>query len=201
MKDTLRIVVLTLVVFGAGLLTGIWTQHIHRFPSPPMGPLGEISPDFRPWGHDFSGHPHFPMSAEKAAEIQAEMDKIRPEVEAFQQKLRTIESDFRTKLEAMLTPDQRKLMPPAPPLPGDGDKNGPFQFGSHFQGPLEGLAIFTIITPLQEFLTTNLKLTDAQQATLKQLLLDRRQRFLELVDATPPPSLKLGRLMLPPPSH
>lgn len=195
MKDTLRISLLTLAVFVAGLLTGMLIRGMHHLPPPPFGPLDEIASHSPPWGG--GGPKHFRLTPEKVAEMKAEMEKIRPEMDAFQSKLKAIETDFRTKLDAMLTPEQRKLLPPAPemgrPQPGRG---GP----SPFSGPLEGLAIFTIIKPALDRMSDELKLTAPQQATLRQLLLDRRQRFLELVDSTPPPSLKLGR-MLPPPPH
>lgn len=165
-------------------------------PPPPFGALDEFSPHRPPWGGREGGR--FQMSEEKIAQIKAEMEKIRPEVEAFQTKLKAIETDFRTKLEAMLTPEQRKLLAALP-------EPGPKRFGPHpgrpgpFEGPLEGLAIFTIVKPALDHLSDELKLTAPQQVTLKALLLERREKFLDLVDSTPPPSLKLGRLLFPPP--
>ncbi|PAW78435.1 MAG: hypothetical protein B9S32_07885 [Verrucomicrobia bacterium Tous-C9LFEB] len=199
MKDTLRIFLLTLAVFAIGFGTGIWTQRRHHpMPPPPFGALEEFSPHRPPWGGREGKR--FQMSEEKIAAIKAEMEKIRPEVEAFQTKLKAIDTDFRTKLEAMLTPEQRKLLPTLPEPGQRGFGHGPEGRGpGPFAGPLEGLAIFTIIKPALDHMSEELKLTAAQQVTLKTLLLERRQKFLDLVDAVPPPSLKLGRLMFPPP--
>lgn len=196
MKDILKISLLTLAVFIAGLVTGLLIQRMNQLPPPPFGPLGEIAPGAPPWGVKDGGQ--FPLTREKIDEMRAEMEKLRPEIDAFQEKLKAIETDFRAKLDALLTPEQRKLLPPLPEMGGEGHRH---HFGpSPFEGPLAGLAIFTIIKPALDHMSADLKLTAPQQVTLQKLLLERRQRFLDLVDTTPPPSLKLGR-MLPPPDR
>lgn len=45
-----------------------------------------------------------------------------------------------------------------------------------------------------EVMTNNLKLDDAQRDKVKDLLRVRREKFIELVDSVPPPSLMLSRL-------
>jgi len=190
MKDTLRIGLLTLAVFAAGLLTGIWTQHLRPMPPPPMPPLGEMD-GFRPHGqHDKK---HFPSPPDKTAEMEKGMAELRPQMEAFAQKLKNIETTFRQNFGATLTPEQKKIVdampapPSVPPLGGPG-------FPERMIGPLEGMAFFTIIQPPLEHFTKELSLTADQQSKLKALLIERRSQFFELVDTTPPPSLELRHM-------
>lgn len=194
MKETLRIILLTLAIFIAGVCAGLSLHGIFRMPPPPFGPLGEIRPGSPPWGHGGPGRE--PWSQDKMREMKAEMEKLQPEIDAFQAKVQAIETNFRTKLDTLLTPEQRKLLPPSPQMGEKSSRPGGMgRAPSPFGGPLEGLAIFTIIRPALDHLTDELKLTVPQQVALKQLLLERRQQFLDLVDTTPPPSLKLGRFM------
>lgn len=199
MMDMIRIGALTLVVFLVGLGAGIWTQHLRPLPPPPALPLGEFGA--------FHGAPspagdplRFPLSPEKAAELQAIGERLRPQIKAFEEKLSALEGEFRAQFEAILTPEQKKLFANRPPLPSFGPPGGGGQPGPMLDA-LGGLAFFTIITPALNYLNKELNLTVDQQARLKELLGARRQAFLNLVDSTPPPSLELGRLVLPPPGR
>lgn len=199
MNNILRIGFLTLIVFLAGLAVGIWTQRLQPLPPPPMPPLGEFDAFQRSRG--FGGPPPFPGDPGKndPEKLRAAIERLQPEIEAFQKKLSSIESDFRTQFESILTPDQKKRFT-ALPVILNKPPGGPGPFPNRMMGPLGGLAVFTIITPVREKLTADLSLTPDQQEKLKTLLLARRQQFLNLIDTTPPPSLSLGHLApLPPP--
>jgi hypothetical protein len=50
-----------------------------------------------------------------------------------------------------------------------------------------------IYRPLLEHFTEDLSLDDNQQKQLKDLLVDRRNKLITLVDETPPPSFKLEK--------
>lgn len=192
MNNTFRIGLLTLIVFLAGLAVGIWTQRLRPLPPPPMPPLGEFDSFQR--GHGFGGPPP-PLNAPASdpEKLKAAIDRLQPEIDAFQKKLAAIESNFRSQFESTLTPEQKKRFSALPSMP-DKPSRGPGPFSDRMMGPLGGLAIFTIITPAREKLTADLSLTPEQQEKLKTLLLARRQQFLDLIDTTPPPSLSLGRL-------
>ncbi len=187
MKDTLRIGGITLGIFLAGLLAGVWTQNLHPLPPPPMPPMGELGPPAGPSG---MAPMQFPLTRENAAELEARMEKLRPQIEAFERELQGLETRFRERFEAILTPEQKatvtKLRPPSflPP---------PSRAPDRMLGPLGGIAFFTIITPAFEHFSRELNLSAGQQNELKALLLQRREEFLHLVDTTPPPSLQLGR--------
>jgi len=205
MKDVVRIGLLTLVVFAAGLFAGIWTQRLRPLPPPTMPPLGEMSrfhhDDHRHEGKEdgkggWDRKDHFPFPPEKAEEMKAAMARIEPQIKAFEEKLGAMETDFRAKFEATLTPEQKKQFEEKAPPPF----NAPGGPSNRMMGPLGGIAFFTIIAPGLEHMSKDLALTPDQQAKLKALLIERRQKFLDLVDTTPPPSLELGH-MGPPPDH
>ena len=189
MKDTTRIAFTTLIIFGAGLGIGIWTQRIQPVPPPPMPPLGEM--------RKFGGPPDDKRGGRfgptKTKDMEAAMEKLRPQMQAFEDKLQQLDADFRQKFEATLTPEQKKILaekgPPAtstPPNPG--------QTPDRMMRPMGGMAFFTIITPAATHFSKELQLTPEQEANLLALLKERRQQFLDYVDANPPPSLELGRM-------
>lgn len=114
MNNILRIGFLTLIVFLAGLAVGIWTQRLQPLPPPPMPPLGEFDAFQRSRG--FGGPPPFPGDPGKndPEKLRAAIERLQPEIEAFQKKLSSIESDFRTQFESILTPDQKNASPLSP---------------------------------------------------------------------------------------
>jgi hypothetical protein len=62
------------------------------------------------------------------------------------------------------------------------------------QRPFRTLAFFVVLPMTLERMTNDLKLEDAQRDKVKDFLRVRREKFIELVDAAPPPSLTLSRL-------
>jgi len=63
-----------------------------------------------------------------------------------------------------------------------------------FAEPIEGMTSAIVVPLTLEHLTTALQLDDGQKAAVRQLLLERREKFLALIDSTPPPSIGLSRL-------
>ena len=200
MKDNLQVVLTTVVLFVAGLLVGIWSQHNKPLPPPPFPVMGEFrgfgphvfgsAPPPPPWvlGGGMQGGPPNPEM------IRRGMATMVPQFENFQKQLASIEQEFKTSFEAILTPEQKQKLELVKqrlanfphPLPGCGPEMGP-------------IFVSTIIyKPLYDHLVEDLALTSDQQQKLKQLLLERRSKFLDMVDNTPPPTFKLGD-MIPPP--
>ena len=62
------------------------------------------------------------------------------------------------------------------------------------QRPFRTLASSSSLPMTLERMSTELKLDDAQRDKVKDLLRVRREKFIELVDSAPPPSLMLSRL-------
>lgn len=194
MKKALLTILATACIFSAGVFAGIWIQRTQPVPAPPTGLLGEIR--------------EVPLSGtvasakipnENLPQLKAEIERMKPDIEAFKQKLEPIKNEFRDQLDALLTPDQiekRKAMSergvlPSSSVSSDDAKN------THAHRSRDGLdSVFPIvIVPITlERLTAELELTPDQRTAVQALLMKRRAKFLELVDTSPPPSLKLSRI-------
>jgi hypothetical protein len=203
MKGNIQIIVTTVALFVAGLLVGIWTQRTRPFPPPPFPPMGEFG---RPHGPGFgemfpppppmlfgnSGAPEGPPSPD---EMRKRMTFLRPQIAQFQQRLDSIEDNFRNSLGAILNPTQRQKLDEIkkrvaalpPPMPGCGSEMGPV------------FVSMVIYRPLYDRMSADLGLDERQQQQLKQLLIERRNELLALVDNTPPPSFRFGEVVKPQP--
>jgi hypothetical protein len=197
MSERLQVVAITVAVFVAGLLVGVWTQRARPMPPPPIRLMGEFGPPGSgafsppspppPWMLGFGSGP--PISPEQ---MSVRIEVLQPQIEAFRKSIGAIENDFRNRLDAILSVDQRhKLddlrqsvpLPPGP-MPGcAGEAGNPF-------------IPMVIYRPVLERLGEVLALDEKQRNQLKALLVERRNRLLTLVDQTPPPSFKLGRIFV-----
>ena len=197
MSERLQVVAITVAVFVAGLLVGVWTQRARPMPPPPIPPMGEFGPPGPeaflppppppPWMLGFGSGP--PISP---AQMSARIEVLQPQIEAFRKNIGAIENEFRDRLDAILSVDQRhklddlrQSMPLASgPMPGcAGEAGNPF-------------IPMVIYRPVLERLGEVLALDEKQRNQLKTLLVERRTRLLALVDQTPPPSFKLGRIFV-----
>jgi hypothetical protein len=203
MKDNLQVIVTTVALFVAGLVVGIWTQRTGPLPPPLIGPMGEFV-TFRGQGIGPVPSPLPPPMVLKVApsgqeppnpeEIRKLTAELMPQIEAFQKQLSSIEAEFRSAFEGILTSEQKgklgaileRLAGFPGPLPGCGPEMGP-------------VFVSTIIyRPIYERLSKDLDLTESQKQKLSQLLLERRNKLLALLDKTPPPSFKLGEMIVTP---
>ena len=202
MKLRLLIAAATVLVFAVGFGAGVWTQRHRALLSPPIGLLGEIR------SHSFEVHLQLDDPA-AIAKINAEIERMKPDIDAFRQKLDVLNEVFRRDFEAILNPDQRARfekmhkryleglkakranspLPNVQPAAGGATLTLPF-----FNEPVEGMTAIVVVPLALDHLTDQLKLDDHQRAVLRKLLLERREKFLALIDATPPPSIRLNRL-------
>jgi hypothetical protein len=202
MKLRLLIAALTVLVFAAGFGASVWTQYHCPLLAPPVSLLGEI--------RDRNFDVRLPLNDPAAIEkINAEVERIKPDIDAFRQKLDALNQDFHQKIDALLTPaqhekfermhkryEERRAERANSPLPivesspaGGTTLKLPF-----FAEPIEGMTSAIVVPLTLDHLTTELQLDDRQKAAVHQLLLERRKKFLELIDSTPPPSIGLNRL-------
>ncbi len=217
MREQIKVVVATVVVFVSGLLIGVWTQRSQAVPPPiPLmgefgagvagrvagaGPVTVIAPPPPPGAGGFfiaSSRPpllpptiSFPVRSPMSPDVARQtLQTMMPEFRAFQDKIASIEDQFRDSLKKILRPDQQKKLAEL--------SESPMSPGGPFPGCLEPGPFFTtmvIYRPLLENLIAQLNLDVNQQAQVKQLLIDRRNRLLALVDETPPPSLLTGKFL------
>jgi hypothetical protein len=184
MSKILPYILTTLIGFAVGIGAGIWTKHITCIPPPPGAMLDELKDV--PIG---SGNPA-PAPAPDAQREEA-YRQIRAEMDDFRQKVGEIKRSLRSQVEPILTPDQRTRMgrwrerPSAPP--------GSRTFWEGFDSAM----VIMMVSFSLERMNDSLDLTPAQKDAVHKLLLERREKFLELVDTTPPPSFKIPKLAPP----
>jgi hypothetical protein len=119
MKEQFHIVLITVGLFAAGLLMGIWTQRTRPIPPPPAPVLGEFGPlpplgiradPYSPGiggvaiGRFAPGHPAAIVAMNK------NIAELEPKIREFQGAIDSIEKEFRRKLDKLLTPEQRKRL-------------------------------------------------------------------------------------------
>jgi hypothetical protein len=196
MRDRVLAAFLTLAVFAAGFGAGLWSERHRPLPRPPGAFMGEFGA--RPGRAGPAGAPV------NRAELLEQIDKLRPAMEAFRARVNEIYSQFDRDIDVILTPDQRDVYAKKyrghhgfnpPPEAGSDDKPlSDDQIGQLMQRPFRTLAFFVVIPMTLEKMTSDLKLDEAQREKVRDFLRVRREKFIELVDSAPPPSLMLSRL-------
>jgi hypothetical protein len=196
MRDRILAVLATLAVFAAGFGAGLWAERHRPLPAPPGAFMGE-----------FGAKPGLsPRSAPPVnrAQLLEQIEKLRPEMESFRTRVMDIYAQFDRDIDPILTAEQRDAYEkvfkahrgfgPPPEIVGDDRPLSDDQIGQLMQRPFRTLAYFVVIPMTLERMTKELKLDEAQRDKVKDFLRVRREKFIELVDSVPPPSLTLSRL-------
>lgn len=199
MKQRVLIALLTIVVLGAGFGAGVWTERNScKVPKPPTL-LGELSPVVK------SAASSQPAPADKAAELAAEIERLRPEIEQFRQRMSEIDREMDRDIDAILRPDQKATFQAIVKKWADhrakedaaGMISTPLtaeEITNLQQKPLYKMLAIVVVPMRLEWNTRDLDLDEAQREQLRRLLEKRREKFLALVDSSPPPSLTLSWL-------
>jgi hypothetical protein len=226
MKKSTALVLLTVAGFVVGLGTGLWIGLNTTTPPPPPAWLFS---EFRNVSTPGTTLQNLVQSRpELWSEIHAELQTLKPQIDAYRAKLEKIDGDFRADLEVLLTEEQKirfaeaqkkrelpRLMsapapqtkapaasvattpPPAAPSPklAEAPKPKIERAPRTLQESSDGLVSSMVFVPYtQERFTQVLGLSEAQEDRLRQLLITRRERFLQISDEVPPPSLQLSRI-------
>lgn len=195
MRERFLAALLTLAVFAAGFGAGLWAERHRPFPAPPGPFMGEF-------GKPAAARPaHAPVNR---AQLLEQLDRLRPEMESFRAHMTEIYAQFDRDLEPTLTAEQKTAYAekfkahrgfgPPPDIVTDEKTLSDDQIEQLLQRPFRTLAFFVVIPMTLERMTVDLKLDEAQRDKVKDLLRIRREKFIELVDSAPPPSLMLSRL-------
>ncbi len=222
MKENIHVILITVALLGGGLLTGIWTQKTRLLPPPPMAPWGEFqSPGA---GHHTTGQGNFqpmqstpdrfnPQHQQMRESLEEKMQALQPEINAFQKNMQIIQESFHQKLMTILNAEQKQKIQAAEtqrpkshpqqmegrPSSGHPDfqRGGPMPSGAPHPSPGEDNPILgmVIVKATLDEMTEALKLDSKQQAELKPLLVERRTQLLALLDKTPPPTIKLEKML------
>lgn len=205
MKPRLLITGLTVTVFGAGYAAGLWTERTRPVPPPPAPLMGEFSGKHAP----VQGKTSTAASARSPlnrAQLAAEIERLRPQIDGYRQRLDALDAEFDRELIAHLTPEQAATYTAAQKRRAERSAKGAAQAAAKHdpltdeeidqlrQRSLFGVLWMIAPTMKQDSLIKDLKLTEAQQLKTRELLRDRREKFLAIVDSTPPPSIMLSRL-------
>jgi len=200
MKKAFLVALVTALVFAAGFWTRVWTDR-HRPLPPPPGAFGAEFSHQHPPGMMGEARHERPLSR---AELIAKVEQLRPQLEAFRTKMGEIDAEFDKQLDQVLTPEQRakradfasRRAREDRPEPKEGKKPlSDDQLGFMLRDQPARTVLWDVVIPLRlDVLTRVFKLDDAQRQKVQLLLKERRDKFLQLIDSSPPPSVTLSRL-------
>jgi hypothetical protein len=210
MKQRAIVALLTVLIFGAGFGAGLWSERHRPLPPPPAPLMGEFT-SAQPADKNVQAAEKKAIQATapkpyNRAQLVADIEKLRPQIDAYRAQLETLDRDFDAAFTQVLNPEQRQILDArrvrdqkrradfeskalATPMPLTEDEILRLR-----QRPFE-IAFWKVsITGWLEQTTKDFKLDAAQQAAVRTLLLTRRDKFLALVDSIPPPTFKLTAL-------
>jgi hypothetical protein len=188
--------VLTVVVFLAGYFTRAFTTRVEPVPPPPAALARELAPATSSKSGGKSKHKF------DRAEVLADIQKLRPQIDAYIAQVQEIESEFDREFTAILHPKQRekrlaylkrraeqdaKRIADREPLSDEA-------IARERERPLTDIYWMITVTPRLERLIKEYELDDEQQTRTRAALSVRRNKFIALFEATPHPSLRLSRL-------
>lgn len=199
MKQRVLIALLTVLVLAGGFAAGIWTErHSCKIPKPPRL-LGELSTRKET-------SPPQKIPPPNPAELAAEIERLRPQVERFQQRMLELDREMDEDILGILNPEQRTIFQGIVKKYADlrEKEDAALRIDRPLtsqeivelqQKPLYKMLAIVVVPMRLEWNTRDLNLDDNQREQLRKILEKRRAKFLELVDSSPPPSLKLSRLV------
>lgn len=186
----------TVLVFGAGYGARIWTER-HQ-------PLLQAPPEL---GREFvaaeTERPSESREIRDRESLVKDIQRWNEDIIAYQARLTEIDQEFDLAFAALLTPEQRARFEEQQQRWGD---NG-LRNSRRFQGgltaediaqlqriPLMGAINRISTNATVDRLVRFYQLDEAQTTAVHDLALARRVEFLDLIDTTPPPSIRLSEL-------
>jgi hypothetical protein len=198
MRQFLPIAGLSVLVFAGGYGVRIWVDQTRPLPPPPqMG--GEFADGTRA---PLPPTPNGSWTAPNRAELSANIEHLRPQIDAFRTGLHEMDVEFDKGLQALLTPAQHDFYLERRRRMAAAQGSHP-----HATGPLTDQEIvwlrdrplFNAVEHISvqwklDDLDKDLKFDAGQREKVRDLLTQRRDKFIVLVDNVPPPSLALSSL-------
>ncbi|MEY2879182.1 MAG: hypothetical protein RLZZ15_1562 [Verrucomicrobiota bacterium] len=210
MKERLVIAALAVLCFAAGFGARWWTEDDGPAVPPPSAVLGSeftagsgapAKPAVKIPSRTSSSHGE-PNRSRLAADVQ----RLRPQIDAYRARLEELDRDFDRQVLAILTSEQREKFAArqkrlaerrAKDEARDAADSGPLsddQLSQLQQRPLWNVLWSVSVEARYERLDKELKFDAAQQARVKELYRERREKFIALVDTVPPPTITLSLL-------
>ena len=201
MKSRVFIALLTIVMFAAGYGARLLNER-SACPVPPAPALlGELSPATSVTKPQTPA----PERPANAGRLAAEIERLRPSIEEFRRRIEEMDAEMDQQVIALLKPEQLPLwekmlkrrveytQKEEAGIVGDSLLTSE-QISSLQQRPLYKLLAVVVVPQRLEWLARDLKLDEEQREKAREILRQRREKFLALVDSSPPPSLTLSRL-------
>jgi hypothetical protein len=158
-----------------------------------------------------------PEHAAVISAMNAKIAELQPKIEEFQASVDAMEQGFLKDLNGLLTAKQQQKLASlrsqqggegmmfGPPIPGPPPRfalfGPPPPFGMAVGGhhhpppfPVGGWLLMSMIIyqPALDRLSAELDLDPSQQFAVRQLMVERRNKLLALIDKNPPPTLGFG---------
>ena len=206
MKRRLVIAGLTASVFTLGYTTGRWVESTRPVPPPPAPLMAEFSAKRTPTPGDNRVPAPARPPAINRAQLAAEIERLRPQIESYRQHIDALDAAFDRDLAGILTPEQLANYTAAQKRRAERNAKGAAaaaalvepltddEIDQLRQRSLYGVLWNVAPSMKQDSLIKDLKLDAAQQAKTLDLLRLRREKFIAIVDSLPPPSILLSRL-------
>ena len=216
MKQRLLIAIFSALVFGAGFFARVLTESDSAVPPAPAAIGSEFARTAPAPAAGDSKTAARPASATKTgtgdqqpvnrAKLLSEIERYRSDIDTYRKQLDQLDTDFLRELTPLLTADQRGRLDAqqkrfaerrAKGIAALAADTAPLSDEQIFrlqQRPLYSVLGEVSLSMRYDSLNKDLKLDEAQQAKVRDMLHARREKFLALVDSTPLPSITLSRL-------
>jgi hypothetical protein len=199
MKQRLLVALLTVLVFSAGFMARVWTERQRPLPPPPATLMSEFAGDKNAQAQKPPAQKPFDR-----AQFIADIEKFGPQIEAYRKRIETMDCEFDEGFARLLNPEQKAILDAkiardqkkraeheakaalTPPAPLTDEEIAKLR-----QRPFEAAFWKISFTGRLESTVKEFKLDAQQEAATRQLLAERREKFVALVDSTPPPTFKL----------
>lgn len=205
MNPRLLVALLTALGFAAGFGARMLTESGPAVPPPPT--LGQefVRSGTATPGHDNKERRAPTYTDKDRSRLIADVAKIRPQIDLYRQRIDQIAAEFERDLVPVLTPEQKEKFTAMQKRDAERRAKGEQSVAQAVtlsdeqifrlqQRPLWNALWNVAISWREGMLDRELKLDDAQEAKVRELLEQRRRKFLDLVDSTPPPSITLSEL-------
>ncbi|MEY4003943.1 MAG: hypothetical protein RLZZ221_39 [Verrucomicrobiota bacterium] len=197
MSQRVFVALLTVGVFAAGYGARLLTEPAQPVPPAPPG----LAREFAPAATTGSGGERRQRQLDRAR-LVAEIQKLRPQIEAYSAQVQEIDAEFDREFVRLLRDDQREryLASQRKFAERDAKRAGSRELLSDEEIFREQDRSMTwvywkiTVTPRLEMLTRSCQLDAAQQAETRNLLVLRRAKFMALFDSTPHLGIRLSGL-------
>lgn len=207
MNQRVLIALLTALGFAAGFGARVLTEAEKVVPPPAIPGAEFVRNSTVPAAPTESKADKHPGISEKdRAKLLADIEKVRPQIDAYHKRMDEIAADFDRDFVSVLTAEQRSVFDAqqkrsaenrAKRAAREAAETGPLsdqQIEQFKRQPLWNALWAISVNGRLEHLVRDYKLTPEQRTHVRSLLLARREKFLALVDSTPAPSITYSEL-------